>query len=121
MGRTAGRAAKTGQRLCATEADLDRIAQFNDTARNFPDYATISELIEAETEKHSSATAVICEHDKIFGTPSLTYRQLNERANQLAHLLRSRGVQPDQVIAIMVERSFAMIIGLFGIIKAGAG
>jgi len=104
----------------ATEADLERIAQFNDTARNFPDHATISELIEAEIEKHSSATAVICEHDKTFGTPSLTYRQLNERANQLAHLLRSKGAQPDQVIAIMVERSFAMIIGLFGIIKAGA-
>jgi D-alanine--poly(phosphoribitol) ligase subunit 1 len=104
----------------ATEADLERIAQFNDTARIFPDYATISELIEAETEKHSSATAVICEHDKAFGTPSFTYRQLNERANQLAHLLRSKGAQPDQVIAIMVERSFAMIIGLFGIIKAGA-
>src|SRR6266480_2872847 len=104
----------------ATEADLERIAQFNDTARNFPDHATISELIEAETEKHSSATAVICEHDKTFGTPSLTYRQLNERANQLAYLLRSKGAQRDQVIAIMVERSFAMIIGLFGIIKAGA-
>ena len=104
----------------ATEADLESIARFNDTARNFPDYATISELIEAETEKQSSATAVICEHDKTFATPSLTYRQLNERANQLAHLLRSKGAQPDQVIAIMVERSFAMIIGLFGIIKAGA-
>jgi amino acid adenylation domain-containing protein len=104
----------------ATKADLDRIAQFNDTARNFPDHVTISELIEAETEKHSSATAVICEHDKTFGTPSLTYRHLNERANQLSHLLRSKGAQPDQVIAIMVERSFAMIIGLFGIIKSGA-
>jgi len=104
----------------ATEADLEKIAQFNDTARNFPDHATISELIEAETEKHSCAAAVICEHDKTFGTPLFTYRQLNERANQLAHLLRSKGAQPDQVIAIMVERSFAMIIGLFGIIKAGA-
>jgi D-alanine--poly(phosphoribitol) ligase subunit 1 len=45
---------------------------------------------------------------------------LNEKANQLAHLLRSRGVGPGQIVGIMVERSFAMIVGIFGIIKAGA-
>ena len=104
----------------ATKADLEKIAQFNRTEKAFPDNATIQELIEVQIEKHSSETAVICEHDKVFGVPSLTYGQLNERVNQLAHLLRSKGAEPDQIIGIMVERSFSMIIGVLGIIKAGA-
>src|SRR5208282_2860764 len=48
-----------------------------------------------------------------------TYQQLNERANQLAHHLRSLGVGPDTLVAIAVERSLEMIIGLLGILKAG--
>ena len=104
----------------ATQADLEKIAQFNRTNRAFPDRATIQELIEEQIEKYFSTTAVICEHDNAFGVPSLTYGQLNEKINQLAHLLRSQGAQRDQIIGIMVERSFSMIIGLLGIIKSGA-
>src|SRR5208282_353387 len=48
-----------------------------------------------------------------------TYQQLNERANQLAHHLRSLGVGPDTLVAIAVERSLEMIVGLLGILKAG--
>ena len=51
--------------------------------------------------------------------PSLTYAQLNDKVNQLAHLLRAEGVGPGHVVALMVERSFAMIIGILGIVKAG--
>ena len=104
----------------ATEADLAKIAEFNRTDRPFADNVTIQELIEAQVEKHRPETAVICEHDKVFGAPLLTYGQLNEKANQLAHLLRSSGAKPDQIVGIMVERSFSMIIGLLGILKAGA-
>jgi len=50
----------------------------------------------------------------------LTYGQVNERANQLAHVLRELGAGPGQVVAVMVERSFAMMVGLLGILKAGA-
>src|SRR4029079_3262721 len=53
------------------------------------------------------------------GLSSLTYGQWNEKVNQLAHRLRAEGVGPGQIVAIMVERSFAMIIGILGIIKAG--
>jgi amino acid adenylation domain-containing protein len=106
--------------LAATEADLARIMQFNRTEAPFPDNVTLQELIEAQVAKHLFETAVICEHDEIFGVPSLTYAQLNDRVNQLAHLLRTEGVGPGHVVAIMVERSFAMIIGVLGIIKAGA-
>ena len=60
-----------------TETDLARIAQFNRTETTFPDNVTLQELIEAQVDKHSSETAVICDHDKVFGLPSLTYAQLD--------------------------------------------
>jgi surfactin family lipopeptide synthetase A len=103
----------------ATEADLARIAEFNRTEMTFPDNATLQELIQAQIDKHASDTAVICDHDKVFGVPSLTYAQLNDKVNQLAHLLRAKGVRPGHIVALMVERSFAMIIGILGIVKAG--
>src|SRR5439155_6758493 len=103
----------------ATDADLARIAQFNRTETTFPDHITLQELIEAKIDKHSSGPAVICDHDKVVGVPSLTYSQLNEKVNQLAHLLRAAGVRPGHIVALMVERSFAMIIGILGIVKAG--
>lgn len=103
----------------ATEADLARIAEFNRTEMPFPDNVTLQALIEAQVANHPDDTAVICDHDQVFGAPSLTYAQLNDRVNQLAHLLRAEGVRPGNVVALMVERSFAMIIGILGIIKAG--
>src|SRR5258705_553336 len=108
------------QRPRATETDLARIAQFNRTETAFPDDVTLQELIEAQIDIHASDTAVICDHDKKFGAPSLTYAQLNDKVNQLALLLRGEGVRPGDMVALMVERSFAMIIGIFGIVKAGA-
>src|SRR5687768_2958266 len=104
----------------ATADDLAKIAQFNRTDTPFPDNVTLQELIEARIEKHSSETAVLCDHDKVFGAPSLTYAQLNDKVNQLAHGLRAEGVRPGDIVALMVERSFAMIIGVLGIVKAGA-
>jgi len=103
----------------ATEADLARIAQFNRTETPFPDNVTLQELFEAQIAAHASETAVICDHDAAFGLRSLTYAQLNDKVNQLAHLLRAKGVGPGHIVALMVERSFAMIIGILGIVKAG--
>ncbi len=104
----------------ASKADLDRIAAFNCTEAPFPDHATLQELIEARFVECASATAVICDHAKVSGVPSLSRAQLNERANQLAHCLRASGIGPGHIVALMVERSFAMMIGILGIIKAGA-
>lgn len=104
----------------AGDSDLRRIAQFNDTRAAFPEDATLGELIEAQVSIHPDRTAVICSHDSSFGAPSLTYAQLNEKANQLAHRLRGAGVGPGHIVALMVERSFAMAIGILGVIKAGA-
>jgi D-alanine--poly(phosphoribitol) ligase subunit 1 len=104
----------------ASAEDCRKIAGFNQTNKPVPD-TTISALIEAQVRRFSSRTAVICEHDSALGgMSSLTYGELNEKANQLAHLLRTVGARRDQVIGIMVERSFAMMIGLLGILKSGA-
>ncbi len=103
----------------AAEADLGRIAQFNRTEASFPDNVTLQELFEEQVKKHSMQTAVICDHDQNFDVSSLTYIQLNDRVNQLAHLLRRTGVGPGNIVALMVERSFAMIVGIFGIVKSG--
>ena len=89
----------------ASEADLERIVQFNRTEAPFPDNVTLQELIEAQIDAHASDAAVICDHDTAFGVPSLTYAQLHDKVNRLAQVLRSAGVGPGHVVAIMVERS----------------
>jgi D-alanine--poly(phosphoribitol) ligase subunit 1 len=101
--------------------DLRRIASFNDTAAEFPSRATFGELLEARARQCPNATAVICEHDKTFGKPSLSYAELADKVDHLAHRLRAAGAKPNTVIALMVERSFAMSIGILAIVKAGAG
>lgn len=101
------------------ETDEDRINRFNRTEHPFPDRVTLQELFEAQVAQLGSATAVICDHDKTFGEPTLTYAQLNARANQLAHFLRTAGVGPGTIVGVLVERSFSMMIGLMGILKAG--
>ena len=104
----------------ASKADLEKIARFNRTVTTIPDTVTLQELIEAQVDKHSAATAVICDHEPVSGCSSLTFAELNEKANQLAHMLRAEGVRRGDIVAVMVERSFAMIIGILGIVKAGA-
>src|SRR6185436_4776171 len=76
-------------------------------------------LIEARVAAHPERIAVICDHDRSLGTSTLTFAQLNERVNQLAHCLRAKGVQRGSIVGLMVERSFAMTIGILAIIKAG--
>jgi D-alanine--poly(phosphoribitol) ligase subunit 1 len=96
------------------------LEEFNNTDRWFPDDVTIQELFEAQVRKRAFDIAIICDHGKEFGSGHyLTYEQLNEKANQLANCLRNKGAVPDQIVGIIVDRSFAMIIGILGILKAG--
>lgn len=99
--------------------ELARIASFNATAADFPHDATLGELIAARARRHPDATAVLCEHDRTFGKPSLTYAELLDKVDHLAHRLRDAGVRPGDIVALMVERSFAMSIGILAIIRAG--
>jgi amino acid adenylation domain-containing protein len=86
---------------------------WNQTDTDYPRDACMHELFEAQVERTPDAVAVV------FGSQCLTYRELNARANQLAHLLRSRGVGPDGVVGLCITRSLEMMIGLLGILKAG--
>ena len=74
----------------------------------------IPECFEEQVMRSPDAVAVVS------GDERLTYSQLNIRANQLAHFLIARGVGPETLVAICVERSLEMIVGLLGILKAGA-
>ncbi|HEX9984875.1 MAG TPA: amino acid adenylation domain-containing protein [Thermoanaerobaculia bacterium] len=96
-----------------TEADRLTVAKWNDTAAAYPAELCIHEVFEAQAAKTPDAEAVVS------GGKRLTYRELNERANQLAHALTARGVQPDSLVAICVEPSIEMLAALLGILKAG--
>jgi glyine---[glycyl-carrier protein] ligase len=85
---------------------------WNDTARLCPNL-TLPELFEAQVDKSLDGTALVC------GDQSLSYAELNARANQLGHYLRSQGVGPEVVVGLCVERSLEMIVAIIGILKAG--
>lgn len=96
------------------KAERNRILQgFNRTDGAFCKEKTIPQLFEEQAEKTPDHTAVVFADDKI------TYRELNERANHLASILREKGVGPDIVAGIITERSIEMIVGIMGILKAG--
>jgi non-ribosomal peptide synthetase component F len=96
------------------EVQLQPIEE-NFRAENYSYSTTIHQLFETQVEKTPNQIAVS------FEDSSLTYRQLNERANQIAHYLIELGVKPEQLIGICVERSLEMIIGVLGVLKAGGG
>src|SRR5215468_5601870 len=83
------------------------------TGRVYPRNRTIQELFEEQVQYSPDAIAVV------FEGQQLTYDELNRRANQLAHHLRTRGVGPERVVAIAVERSIEMIVALLATLKAG--
>jgi len=87
--------------------------RFNQTAREYPRDRCAHQLFEAQVERAPDAVAVA------FRDERLTYRQLNARANQLAHFLKSFGVGPDSRVGICVERSPEMVIGVLAVLKAG--
>jgi fengycin family lipopeptide synthetase D len=101
---------------------------FNDTAADYPKDRTIHELFAKQVEKMPDRAALVGMapaqgaenlHAVCRMPYAITYRELNEKSNQLAGYLRKRGVGPGVVVPLMVERSLEMIIGTFGILKAG--
>lgn len=87
--------------------------QFNDTIAAYPKHKTIHSVFEEQAEKTPHHIAAIFEDKK------LTYLELDTAANHLAAILREKGVIPNSIVAIMVERSLEMLIGILGILKAG--
>jgi len=100
--------------LLTTSERHQLLVEWNDTPRTYPQNKSIHHLCEEQVELNPDAVAVVCEEEQ------LTYRELNEQANQLARHLQSLGVGSEVLVGIYVERSIEMIIGLLGILKAGA-
>ncbi|HEY6186967.1 MAG TPA: amino acid adenylation domain-containing protein, partial [Pyrinomonadaceae bacterium] len=110
--------AETGERVShlpfLSEAERGRLLfEWNDTFAEYPREESLHHLFEAQVEKTPDAIALT------FESEQLTYRQLNNRANQLAHYLRRLGVGPEELVAISIERSIEMVVGLLAILKAG--
>ncbi|OLE50111.1 MAG: hypothetical protein AUI36_19705 [Cyanobacteria bacterium 13_1_40CM_2_61_4] len=95
-----------------TDAERRQLLEWNDTKRPYP-HSCVHELFEAQVERTPDAVAVV------FEDRQLTFRELNRRANQVAHHLRSLGVGPEALVGICVERSLGTVEGLLGVLKAG--
>ncbi len=89
------------------------LIDFNQTQSDYPKDKTLIELFEEQVRNNPENIALI------YADQQLTYRELNEKSNQLARVLRAKGVKRDQIVGLMVERSIEMLIGIWAILKAG--
>ncbi|MEH1906179.1 MAG: amino acid adenylation domain-containing protein [Nostoc sp.] len=96
-----------------TIPEKQQLLEWNQTQVNYPQDLCVHQVFEQWVQKTPNAVAVV------FKDEQLTYRELNSRANQLAHHLQRLGVGPEVLVGICVERSLEMIVGLLGILKAG--
>ncbi len=88
------------------------LVEWNDTKAEYPSDKCVHQLFEAQVERSPDAVAVV------FEDQQLTYRELNAKANQLAHYLQKLGVKAEVLVGICVQRSLEMVVGLLGILKA---
>ncbi|MER5502748.1 amino acid adenylation domain-containing protein [Streptomyces sp. NPDC002561] len=96
-----------------TAADRSQLAAWNGPELPHADDVPVHALIERQARERPDAVAVE------FGDETLTYRALNERANRLAHHLRSLGIRPETMVGLCLERGLDMIVALLGILKSG--
>ncbi|MEG4395135.1 amino acid adenylation domain-containing protein [Microcoleus sp. BROC3] len=89
------------------------LVEWNNTKQEYLQDKCIHQLFEEQVERSPDAIAVVFEEEQ------LTYRELNQRANRIAHYLKTLGVEPEVLVGICVERSLEMMVGLLGILKAG--
>ncbi|MEH1918682.1 non-ribosomal peptide synthetase [Nostoc sp.] len=95
------------------ESENNLLIKWNHTQTDYPQQASIHQLFEAQVEKTPDAVALI------FNNQHLTYRDLNNRANQLAKHLQSLGVGTEILVGICIERSLEMVVALLAILKTG--
>ena len=97
-----------------TEAEQKLLEEWNNNTISYPRENAIHQLFEEQVHRTPDALAVVDEKQQ------LTYRELNERANQLAHHLQKCGIGTESLVGLCFERSVEMVVGLMGIWKAGA-
>lgn len=98
---------------CSPKKKTKILSKFNETEADFPADKTVQELFEEQVLRSPDNLAVV------FREERLTYRELNEKSNQLARVLREKGVKADSIVGILFERSLEMIIAIFAVLKAG--
>jgi len=112
-----GIVADPGQRIAdmpiLSQAEQRQLLAWNDTQREYPDRVCVHQLIEQQVHRTPEAPAVV------FEDQQLTYREVNCRANQLAHALQARGVGPEVLVGVCLERSLDLVVALLAILKAG--
>ncbi|MBN1203856.1 MAG: amino acid adenylation domain-containing protein [Myxococcaceae bacterium] len=96
-----------------TAVEQQVLAQWNATAADYPQDRCVQELFSEQAARTPEAVAVS------YGEHRLTYRELDERSNQLARYLRARGIGPEALVGLCVERSLDLVVGMLGILKAG--
>ena len=97
-----------------SEREREQLDAWNNATRlDYPRDVCVPELVARQAAATPDAVALV------VGDETLNYRELNQRANRLAHYLQSRGVGPNVLVGLCVERSIDMVVGLLGIIKAG--
>ncbi|MGO9110862.1 MAG: amino acid adenylation domain-containing protein [Thermoguttaceae bacterium] len=105
---------RIGELPLLTETERHQLlVEWNDTRANYPTEPTLADLFETQAARTPEAVAVV------LGGESLTYGELNRRANQLGHYLQKLGVGPDVPVGICMQRSLEMVVGLYGVHKAG--
>src|SRR5688572_8003465 len=103
----------TNKRPFVTIAERHQLlVEWNNTKREYPRDQCVHHLFEVQARKTPDAIAVAFEHQQ------LTYRELNLRANRVAHCLRKLGVQPDVLVALCLDRAPEMLVGILAILKA---
>ncbi|MEP7242923.1 MAG: amino acid adenylation domain-containing protein [Gammaproteobacteria bacterium] len=100
--------------LLAEAERMQVLLGFNNTATSPQPNHLVHELFEAQATRTPRAVALICADQQ------LTYAELNRKANQVAHALLEYGLRPDERVALYMDRSVDAIVGLLGILKAGA-
>ncbi|HET7288718.1 MAG TPA: amino acid adenylation domain-containing protein, partial [Pyrinomonadaceae bacterium] len=115
LGRMAATPAARYESSCLlSESEQRRVLlEWNQTQAVFPAEQCIHQWFEEQVERTPEAIAVVCEGAQ------MSFRQLNERANQLAHRLQQLGVGPELLVGICLERGLELVVGLLGILKAG--
>ncbi len=103
-----------GELPLLTEAERHQLlVEWNATATSYPSNRCVHQLFEEQVERTPDAIALV------FDDQQMTYRELNMRANQLAHYLQQLGVGPEVMVGLCLERSLEMVVSLLGILKAG--
>jgi amino acid adenylation domain-containing protein len=109
----------SGIELLSEEEKQRILSDFNRTRTDYPGNKTIHELFAEQADKAPERMAVVGKEKRTGELVQLTYNELHQKSDQLAHLLKEKGVLADSIVGIMIERSIEMIIAISGILKAG--